>query len=526
MNPEEESDPQVVVGRIKGALPSLVKNLNADPRLPWIHDLAVQTLEVSRVPPTFIDGDAFKSAARAVTQLVIREDDPAKRIRADLIGTRLVVLETTDEAKVMLADLCFHDKEAGIIGFATLDFDNAGTITKIYQSNTYKDGAFLSRKSGEYLQALLTGLLLNSADDKEPASGTSCEVIDGVKVYRHKKLFSVDSNYIDAQVQLTPRAMPRIRNELAKEFKNYGARFPPIERSPQEKDYFFELGSQLEATNELWWVSEDMSKLVWDVAMTGTEPEDLSEKEIPAPAGIMWLNGGGGPVLANKLLPDDEFLKTGMTPTELMSINAIIWYTPTKRIPGLEVGKPRFMGLTASPGIVRDTSQWNGIVSPMDIESNEAEYHRIPTYVTYFSLKFLPRKAALIAMRLAREESLSDKTSETVSIGSGKKKNRDIRIDTVTCASLRRHRYLSDSEREAEAREYSHRWIVRGHMRNQPVGPRNAESGQKRLRVWIAPYVKGPESKPLILKDRVQLFISSDRENQAAVTGEQQPRQS
>lgn len=509
MTDATERPERAVVSRITTALPYLVENLNQDSRLPWAHGLTAETLEVSRVPPTFINGDAFKSAARAITQLVLREDDPAKRIQADLIGTRLVVLETTDEAKVMLADLSFHDKEAGTIGFVTFDFDDAGTITKIYQSSIYKDGAFLSRKSGEYLQALLTGLLLNSADDKEPASGTSCEVIDGIRVYRHKKLFSVESNYIDAQVQLTPRAMPRIRNELAKEFKNYGARFPPVERSPQEKDYFFELGSQIEATNEMWWVSEDMTKLIWDVAMSGTEPEDLSEKEIPAPAGIMWLNGGGGPVLAAKLLPDDEFLKTGMTPTELMSINAIIWYTPTKRIPGLEVGKPRFMGLTASPGIVRDTSQWNGIVSPMDIESNEVEYHRVPTYVTYFSLKFLPRKVALIAMRLAREESLSEKTSETVSGGSGKKKNRNLRIDTVTCTSLRRHRYLSEAEREAEAREYSHRWIVRGHMRNQPIGPRNAKDGQKYLRVWIAPYVKGPEDKPLVLKDRVQLFISS-----------------
>lgn len=507
-----EHPERAVVNRITAALPYLLENLNNDPRLPWVRDLTVQSLEVSRVPPTFVNGDAFKSAARAVTNLVLREDDPKKRIRAELIGTRLVVLEATDEAKVMLGDLSFHDKEAGIIGFVTFDFDDTGSITKIYQSSTYRDGAFLSRKSGEYLQALLTGLLLNSADDKEPASGTSCEVIDGIKVYTHKRLFSVDSSYIDAQVQLTPRAMPRIRNELAKEFKNYGARFPPVERSKSEKEYFAELGSQLEATNELWWVSEDMSKLVWDVAMSGTEPEDLSEKEIPAPAGIMWLNGGGGPVLATKLLPDDEFLKTGMTPTEIMSINAIIWYTPTKRIPGLEVGKPRFMGLTASPGIVRDTSQWNGIVSPMDIESNEAEYHRIPTYVTYFSLKFLPRKVALIAMRLAREESLSEKTSETVSGGSGKKKSRNQRIDTVTCSSLRRHRYLSDVEREAEAREYSHRWIVRGHMRNQPIGPRNSKGGQNHMRIWIAPYVKGPEDKPLVLKDRVQLFISSARE--------------
>jgi hypothetical protein len=511
MTLDEESEQRAIIDRINVALPSLVKNINEDSRLPWVHDLTRADLTVSRAPTTFVNGDAFESAARAVTKLISREDDESQRIRADLIGTRLVVFETKDESNVLMADFSFQSKREGILGFATLEFNDAGEITHVYRTKDYKDGELLSRKSGEYLQSLLTGLLLNSADDREPASGTSCVVIDGIRLYQHKQIFDADSGYMDAQVQLYPRTMPRIRNELSKEFKNYGARFPPIRNSEQAKNYYAEIGSQLENSEEMWWVSEDMSKLAWDVTMSGTEPEDLSDKELPAPAGIMWLNGGGGPVLMNKTLPDGDFLTTGNTQSELMSVNAIIWYTPTVGIPGVEIGQPRFMGLTASPGIVRDTAQWNGIVSPMDLESNEAEYHRVPTYVTYYNLKFLPRKMALVVMRLAREDTLGEKTSETVGGSPSKKKNRLRKIDTVTCASLRRHRYLSDAERESEARDYSHRWIVRGHMRNQPIGPRNTEGGQKHLRVWIAPYVKGPEDKPLVLKDRVQLFVSSAR---------------
>lgn len=510
-----EPDQQAVIDRINAALPSLVENLNADSRLPWVHDLKPSDLSISRTPPTFVDGDAFKSAAQAVTKLVIREDDTSNRIRADLIGTRLVVFETVDESKVLMADFSFHDRGEGIIGFSTIEFDDAGELTNVYRAKSYKDGTLLGRNSGEYLQNLLTGLLLNSADDHEPASGTNCVVVDGIRLYQHKRIFDSDSGYMESQVQLAPRTMPRIRNELAKEFKNYnyGTRFPLIEKSQQEQEYYAQIGSQLEQSNEMWWVSEDMTKLAWDVALSGTDPEDLSEKELPTPAGIMWLNGGGGPVLMSKHLPEKDFLLTGDTQSELMSVNAIIWYTPTIKIPGLKVGKPRFMGLTASPSIVRDTTLWNSIVSPIDIESNIFEVHRIPTYVTYYKLKYLPRKMALIVMRLAREESLGQTTSETVGGSPNRKKNRLRRIDTVTCASLRRQRYLSEAEREAEARDYSHRWIVRGHMRNQPVGPRNTEGGQKHLRVWIAPYVKGPEDKPLILKDRVQLFISSAREN-------------
>lgn len=51
-------------------------------------------------------------------------------------------------------------------------------------------------------------------------------------------------------------------------------------------------------------------------------------------------------------------------------------------------------------------------------------------------------------------------------------------------------------------RPYSHRFIVSGHWREQPYGPNRS----KRRRVWIAPYVKGPKDKPLVLKDVVKVW--------------------
>lgn len=499
-------DVQGIIDRINGALPSLVENLNDDSRLPWVSGLTLDSLAVSRVPPTFIAGDSMDSAIIAASRHF-----GSAHIHPNLVSSHLMVVETDDESSVLLADFAFSDAENKALGLATVEFDDSGNLVKVSHPRFFRDNDLFDKKSAEFIQALLTELLLNSADDREPASGTSCTVVDGVKVYSHKRSFDSDSGYIEAQVQLSPRAMPRIRNDLAKEMKHYRNPFP-YALSAENKRYFAEIGTALEESNELWWVSEDMSKLAWDVTMSGTEPEDLSLNELPAPAGIMWLNGGGGPVLMTKKFPDAQFLATGDTPSELMSMNAIIWYTPTMHIPGLELGKTRFMGLTASPNIAADTAQWNSVLSPLDLESNEIEFFRIPTYVTYYNLKFLAQKMALVVMRLAREEAVGEKTSEMVGGGtSGKKKNRQRRIETVTCASLRKHSYVSDSEREAEARDYSHRWIVRGHMRNQRVGPRNTPGGQKHLRVWIAPYVKGPDDKPLILKDRVQLFISSDR---------------
>jgi hypothetical protein len=47
--------------------------------------------------------------------------------------------------------------------------------------------------------------------------------------------------------------------------------------------------------------------------------------------------------------------------------------------------------------------------------------------------------------------------------------------------------------------EWSRRWMVRGHWRLQPYGPERA----LRRPVWIDPYVKGPEDKPLDVRPTI-----------------------
>lgn len=63
---------------------------------------------------------------------------------------------------------------------------------------------------------------------------------------------------------------------------------------------------------------------------------------------------------------------------------------------------------------------------------------------------------------------------------------------TVKLVTLRRLTY-TDSSDDSEARQYTHRWIVNGHWRNQPYGPGRT---QRRL-TYIAPHIKGPADAPL-----------------------------
>lgn len=73
----------------------------------------------------------------------------------------------------------------------------------------------------------------------------------------------------------------------------------------------------------------------------------------------------------------------------------------------------------------------------------------------------------------------------------------------VTIITLRRRvRENGDQPDEAGFVDWSHRWMVGGHWR-QHYYP---SDGTHRL-IFISPYIKGPEDKPLVVKDRVVQLV-------------------
>jgi hypothetical protein len=72
----------------------------------------------------------------------------------------------------------------------------------------------------------------------------------------------------------------------------------------------------------------------------------------------------------------------------------------------------------------------------------------------------------------------------------------------VLVVTLRRPKTPSPEGHEPEEGNWSRRWIVSGHWRNQWYPSLN-----RHQQIWIAPFVKGPEDKPLVLHaDRVYEF--------------------
>lgn len=73
----------------------------------------------------------------------------------------------------------------------------------------------------------------------------------------------------------------------------------------------------------------------------------------------------------------------------------------------------------------------------------------------------------------------------------------------VTIIQFRR-RESRPSEGPAKHVEWTHRWLVRGHWRWQPY---KVDGEWIRKRIWIAPMIKGPEGKELVIKSKVNAFV-------------------
>lgn len=82
------------------------------------------------------------------------------------------------------------------------------------------------------------------------------------------------------------------------------------------------------------------------------------------------------------------------------------------------------------------------------------------------------------------------------------KENSPLAASLVRVVTLRRARHELPEGHEPSKVNWSHRWIVGGHWRNQWLASRQMHRLQ-----WIAPYVKGPDEKPLAIKRTVHTLV-------------------
>jgi hypothetical protein len=103
----------------------------------------------------------------------------------------------------------------------------------------------------------------------------------------------------------------------------------------------------------------------------------------------------------------------------------------------------------------------------------------------------------IIAIFTLMNQTVADTREVEVDRKTAKRARRMNLPGRVTIIHLRRMEG-SKSDHESDV-EWQHRWVCRGHWRNQRFGPGLTEV----RRLWIAPYIKGPEGKPLIISEKV-----------------------
>lgn len=111
--------------------------------------------------------------------------------------------------------------------------------------------------------------------------------------------------------------------------------------------------------------------------------------------------------------------------------------------------------------------------------------------------------AVLLATWTLMQQSLSCSSRSSVDRAERRRSMRARLGSDVIVIRLRR-KSLDESHEDAaeEGVPWSHRWLVAGHWRNQWLPSRVAHRLQ-----WISGYVKGPQHKPLIVKDRVTAWV-------------------
>lgn len=224
-------------------------------------------------------------------------------------------------------------------------------------------------------------------------------------------------------------------------------------------------------------VTEDMTALL-EAAFVGFPHEHpFAETEVELDPGFALL---ARPIHTR---PDDPAVP---------SVRAIFWLTAG------EVGIPTQVHVVAytDPENFRDAGDFVGIARPplVSLGGTSGDFATMPSSP---EVRLARTLWALMRQRIATAR------REAAERAGARRARRAGHFPEVSVVDLRRLKTRASSDGGAEPVDvnWSHRWIVGGHWRNQWMP--STETHEPR---WIAPYVKGPEHKPLVADKVYQLI--------------------
>lgn len=312
-------------------------------------------------------------------------------------------------------------------------------------------------------------------------------------------------------IALTARQVPQLRRELIEFTAGPTARMvcehairtgkqslqpamPPTEAA----DYLVRLEHERLLAADLYYLDGDLCELT-NQAEPGMPDWVPDWSDLPSRSGYVVLGSPAtpqvaspvyaiswGPVDAAPLLPFQVRSRT--LPCIMLTVYTVSppWLEPHASNPDFKQARAEFPLLNAD----------NECVVPIDWEGEVVPIGHLPKALSWYG------RWLYCAFRLAAQGGLTE--DETVAVPRPERKRHE-KAGIAAPASVRitrlrqTHREPATSE-SGGGREYRHRWIVRGHWRNQWYPSVEAHRPK-----YIVPHPKGPKGAPLIGGEKVTI---------------------
>lgn len=241
-------------------------------------------------------------------------------------------------------------------------------------------------------------------------------------------------------------------------------------------------------SSELYWVAPPMCEVV--TRAEATLPEYTPALAVPSPDGLLLFGAPPGQI-GGLTIDAVRWISTFST-IEITWLTRHVDTCSIPALPGLPItegGESVLIGgldAVREPGVNHVDRRKTPHVG-VGVEAGELiERLTVSTWL----LMGLPRMADT---RIQREDTGRIEPAS----------DRPPTVRDVTIIDLRRTEHPpSDHDRGHPGREYTRRWWVGGHWRQQACGP----GREQRRPTWIAPHIKGPDGAPLLDMPRVHVW--------------------
>jgi hypothetical protein len=286
-------------------------------------------------------------------------------------------------------------------------------------------------------------------------------------------------------VAIRPTRIPKIRDRMAALLTDPHS---PLRRtfSDDTTGLNLDITARHLTTGALYWVSSDMTALA---TAAGRELDTVrwTTADRPTGTGLIVMDGGVGWMPYQGVDFPVDAISWGPGPGGLL---LCMW-----------VARHRLDARLADQGGHLDPDEIPQLVPMLgEILPNTADFAPVDT---------IPDTIRTVATTLAAAWYLMEQP--TLATQQRTPADRDVRRaylrnqrpePDITLIDLRTLYRPHDHEPEEQPGRYSHRWVVTGHWRNQAHGPERSQ----RKRIWIPDYVKGPDSAPLLIHERINVW--------------------